>query len=80
MVERSLSLWIDDLEIDYSDRILPIDLAITRLWGVMAASRSRSVIDTLLAATAIHHGMTLVTRNTKDIEDTPVVLHNPWLT
>ena len=60
-------------------RILPVDLDIARIWGEFSADRSRAVVDTLLAATAMQHQLTLVTRNTRDIADTPVVLHNPWL-
>lgn len=74
-----LAQWIDGLENEYKDRILPIDQPIARMWGELSAARSRPVVDTLLAATAIHHGLTLVTRNVRDVQDTPVVLHNPWL-
>ena len=77
--ERALSLWIDRLEGIYGDRILPIERSICRIWGELAATRSRPVIDTLIAATAIHHGLTLVTRNTRDVEDIPVQKLNPWL-
>ena len=75
----AIVLWIDEIESEYGDRVLVIDSPIARLWGELNAQRTRPIVDTLLAATAIHHGMTLVTRNTKDVEDTPVVLHNPWL-
>ena len=43
----------------------------------MSAQRSRPVIDTLLAATAVVHGLTLVTRNSADVEDTKAKLLNP---
>ena len=75
----AIGLWIDEIEKEYGDRILGINNAIARLWGELNAQRSRPIVDTLLAATAIHHGLTLVTRNTKSMEDTPVVLLNPWL-
>lgn len=74
-----ITLWIDAAEKLYGDRILPITTPIARLWGELNAGRTRPIVDTLLAATAIHHGLTLVTRNTRDVEDTPVILHNPWL-
>jgi predicted nucleic acid-binding protein len=70
--------WIDSLEVVYSERILPIDKAIGTLWGQLTADRSRPVVDTLLAATALVHNLTLVTRNTKDIAGLPVKLLNPW--
>jgi len=71
--------WIDALEGAYSDRILPVDKAIATLWGELNADRSRAAVDTLLAATAIVHGLTLVTRNVRDVDDLPVKLLNPWL-
>ena len=75
----AIGLWIDEIEADYGDRVLVINNAIARLWGELNAQRTRPLVDTLLAATAIHHGLTLVTRNTKHVEDTPVLLQNPWL-
>lgn len=76
---EAITLWIDGIEQEYDDRILALDHPIARLWGELNAQRTRAIVDTLLAATAIHHGLTLVTRNTKDVEDTPASLHNPWL-
>ena len=78
-IEQGLSEWIDGVEYQYADRVLDVSREIARLWGELSATRSRSVIDTLLASTAIYHGMTLVTRNVRDVEDLPVVLQNPWL-
>ena len=75
----SLNAWIDTLEGAYADRVLPVSGPIARLWGQLSADRPRPMIDTLLAATAIHHGLTLVTRNVRDIDDTGVRVHNPWL-
>lgn len=79
---RDLSDWIDGLEEQYAGRVLAVDDTIARLWGELSADRSRPVVDTLLAATAIHHRLTLVTRNVRNVrnvEDTPVMLRNPWL-
>ena len=73
-----ISQWIESVAGSYGNRILGIDLATARLWGELNATRTRPAIDTLLAATAIHHGLTLVTRNVRDVADTPVILHNPW--
>lgn len=75
---KSLAVWAQGLEVGFSDRILNIDAAIARLWGEWSADRPRSVVDTLLAATAVVHGLTLVTRNTRDAEGLPVKLINPW--
>ena len=76
---NTILLWIDEIEAQYGDRVLAVNGPIARLWGELNAQRTRPIVDTLLAATAIHHGLTLVTRNTRDVEDTPVMLHNPWL-
>ena len=70
--------WIGQVEQIYAPRILPVDLAAARLWGELSAARPRTVIDTLIAATAIVHNLTLVTRNTRDVADTGVDCVNPW--
>ncbi len=73
-----LGAWVDGIETIFADRVLPIDAATARCWGELSASRSLPVIDTLIAATAISHGLTLVTRNTRDVESTGVPLVDPW--
>jgi hypothetical protein len=73
-----LASWVDGLERSYAERIIPIDSAIASLWGEWSAQRSRPVIDTLLAATAVSRQMVLVTRNIRDIADLPVQTLNPW--
>lgn len=73
-----LLAWVDEIESSFSDRIIQIDTAITRLWGELSAERSRPVVDTLLAATAMVHGMIYVTRNAKDIKGIQVPVLNPW--
>ncbi|WP_263355649.1 type II toxin-antitoxin system VapC family toxin [Acidicapsa ligni] len=73
-----LAQWVDGLEYSFADRILGLDAATARLWGELSAERPRPVVDTLLAATAIVHQLTLVTRNTQDVQDIQVDLLNPW--
>ena len=73
-----LGAWVDGIETTFIDRVLPIDAATARRWGELSAGRSLPVIDTLIAATAISHGLTLVTRNTRDVESTGVPLVDPW--
>ena len=58
--------------------MLPVDAAVARIWGELSAGRNRPVIDTLIAATAIAGGLTLVTRNTRDVAATGVPLIDPW--
>jgi hypothetical protein len=75
---EQLGAWVDGIETTFADRILPVDAAAARRWGELSAGRSLPVIDTLIAATAISHGLTLVTRNTRDVESTGVPLVDPW--
>jgi toxin FitB len=73
-----LGMWVDGIETTYADRVLPVDTSVARIWGELSAARSLPVIDTLIAATAIVHGLGLVTRNTRDVAFTGVALINPW--
>jgi predicted nucleic acid-binding protein len=75
---KSLAAWVEGLEFGFAGQILNIDAATARLWGDWSGDRPRPVVDTLLAATAVLHGLTLVTRNTSDVSGIPVKLHNPW--
>jgi toxin FitB len=75
---KKLGAWVDGLEFSFADRILGIDAATARLWGELSAQRPRPVIDTLLAATAVVHELTLVTRNTSDVQGIKLKLLDPW--
>jgi predicted nucleic acid-binding protein len=80
----SLQAWLDgDLVLRFSDRILSIDLNVADRWGRLAGSASArkmpiSVIDGLVAATALQYDLTLVTRNIADIAGSGVAVFNPW--
>lgn len=83
--KTGLEGWLSGLEDYYAARILPIDADIARIWGELLAKAKRQgvglpVIDGLIAATAIHFGLHLVTRNVSDFEVTGVLLINPWET
>lgn len=73
-----LGTWVDGIETTFADRILPVDAPAARLWGELSARRTLPVIDALIAATAITRGLTLVTRNTRDVTGTGVPLLDPW--
>jgi len=80
---RDLETWFGMTERHFADRILPIDRDIAQLWGEItarAASNGRTLhaADGLIAATALHHGLRIMTRNVKDFEATGVLLTNPW--
>jgi predicted nucleic acid-binding protein len=75
---ETLARWVDQLEADYSEQLIPVDRAIARLWGELSAGRPIPIVDTLIAATALVHDLTLVTRNVRDVAGTGVGLLNPW--
>ncbi len=80
----SLETWLEiDLQTRFAGRILPIDGAIADRWGLLAAEAKRAgnslpIIDGLLAATALHHNLTVVTRNASDFANARVQVLNPW--
>ena len=73
-----LAAWVNGIEMTFADRILPVDAAAATRWGELSAGRNLAVVDTLIAATAIAQGLTLVTRNTRDVKVTGVPLIDPW--
>lgn len=73
-----LEKWLEGLRQGYADRLLPITPDVATAWGHLSALRTRGVPDGLIAATAIVHRLTLVTRNTKDFVDTGIAIVNPW--
>ena len=79
-----LESWLEvDLQSRFSGRVLPISAAISDRWGLLAAESKRkgrplSVIDGLLAATALHFNFTIVSRNVNDFANTRVPVVNPW--
>jgi toxin FitB len=70
--------WLQTLQSDYSDRLLPITGEIAQEWGRLNVPNPVPVIDGLMAATAKIHGHTLVTRNTSDLMRTGVKLLDPF--
>jgi len=70
--------WRETMRDEFAARTLPIDMATALVWGEIAAGRTRSVADAFIAATAIVNDLTLVTRNTRDFDDLPLKLFNPW--
>lgn len=73
----------DDVINAFEGRILDVNGKIALLWGDLVAKtekigRCMPYIDSLIAATALSHDLTFVTRNTKDVEASGVKLFNPW--
>jgi predicted nucleic acid-binding protein len=78
---EKLRLWLEhDLADWFGERVLPVDMPIADRWGRLLALVGRPVpsIDSLLAATALHHELRLVTRNEKDFDYPGLEVINPW--
>lgn len=78
-----IQAWATQLAQQFEGRVLTSDDATWRRWGELKASlkfmgRMQDALDMVIAATAITHGLTLVTRNTRHFEDTGAALLNPW--
>jgi hypothetical protein len=74
----ALDPWLSELERRYADQILPVTLEICRTWGRLSLERPLAPIDGLMAATAVDHGMTLVTRNVSDVERSGADVLDPF--
>ncbi|HUY83111.1 MAG TPA: type II toxin-antitoxin system VapC family toxin [Steroidobacteraceae bacterium] len=74
-----LRAWLEDHVLPaFSDRILPIDTVVALRSAALHIPNPRPIRDALIAATALTHGMTLVTRNVPDFASTGVQILNPW--
>jgi toxin FitB len=79
-----LESWLEsDLQVRFSGRILAIDNHIADRWGWLTAEAQLKgtqlpAVDGLLAATALHHNLTFVSRNVSDFANTQVPILNPW--
>lgn len=79
-----LANWLDgDLKVRFSGRLLPVDEDVAERWGIVTADAVAKgvavpVVDGLIAATALVHGMTVVTRNVDDMQAAGVPVFNPW--
>jgi len=82
--KSALTLWLhDQLLVRFRDRLLPIDARVMLRWGQLTGvleleGKTMGAIDSLIAATALHGGLSLVTRNEADFQHTGVPIVNPW--
>lgn len=81
--KRELATWLSKLERQFRDRILAVDHEAARIWGEVSARNQIKgtplpIVDALIGATALRHGMYVMTRNTKHFAATGALLIDPW--
>ena len=82
--KAALNLWLhEQLLVRFKDRLLPIDAHVVLQWGELTGvleleGKTMGAVDSLIAATALHGGLTLVTRNEDDFRQTGVPIMNLW--
>jgi predicted nucleic acid-binding protein len=81
--KEHLAAWLAGLERQYGERVLPVDVETAHIWGELTArGRKAGVVvpptDGLLAATALRHGLPVMTRNTRHFEVGGALVINPW--
>jgi hypothetical protein len=74
----ALETWLAQVTAAFAGRILPVDREVADLWGRLAALRPMPTIDALLAATAMAHRLTLVTRNARHVAGLGAAVLNPF--
>jgi toxin FitB len=74
----ALADWLDRVLTLYGDRVVPFDLRAARRWGVLSAALGGDSADLMIAATAIEHGLIVVTRNVSDFEPSGVAVIDPF--
>jgi toxin FitB len=81
---QTLEDWLEhDLQLRFAGRILPLDTDILIRWGMLVGKletegKPMALFDSLIAATALHHDLRLITRNVKDFQAVAVKIDNPW--
>jgi predicted nucleic acid-binding protein len=74
----ALAAWLDVVLRNYGDRILPLGIEVARCWGRLSAQIGNKGIDLAIAATALEHGLTIVTRNVADFAPTGAAVIDPF--
>lgn len=77
---EALESWLDRMIEFYADRILTVTTPIARRWGRLSARIGHPGVDLLIAATALEHGLAVITRNVRDFLPTGVAVENPFAT
>ena len=76
---RDLTLWLENILKHYPDKILPFTTSVAKRWGRLCGELGRADADLMIAATALEHGLIVVTRNVRHFEPTGVEVVNPFL-
>jgi len=74
----ALADWLDRVLTLYGERIVPFDLQTARRWGSLSTELGNDSADLMIAATALEHGLTVVTRNVSDFEPSGVPVVDPF--
>lgn len=74
----ALATWLDKVLALYGERVLAFDLQTARRWGLLSAMLGNESVDLMIAATALEHGLTVVTRNVSDFEPAGVPVLDPF--
>ena len=75
----ALATWLDRVVGLYGERILSFDLRTSRRWGILSADLGNDSADLMITATALEHGLTVVTRNASDFEAAGVAVIDPFI-
>jgi toxin FitB len=76
---EQLEAWLDIIATQYADHVLSFDVDCAQVWGKLMSPHPQHPIDKQIAAIALIHNMTVVTRNVVDFERTGVQLENPFV-
>jgi predicted nucleic acid-binding protein len=75
---ENVEAWLKGVLHAYDKKIVPVNRAIAEVWGRLRARHPEPAVDRLIAATALAHGLTVVTRNVRDFERVGVKMLNPF--
>ena len=75
---EALAAWLDRVLVLYGERVLPFDLRTARRWGALSSALGIDSADLMIAATALEHGLIIVTRNVSDFGPTGVAVLDPF--
>ena len=75
----SLENWISEVLDHLGDRVFPVERSVAEAWAYLMVPNTRPTMDTLIAATALVHGLTLATRNVRDFAGSGISVIDPWV-